>query len=359
MVSPLIDISISQDVFHLGGAESAEATITIRNTNDIVDVLTLAVEDLDENWYEISADRASLFPGDQFTSVLKITPPRSTDAASGEYAFAIHVTSQKVPDEESRLYATLRLASYFEYEARIVANNGGTARIAHFEISMTNTGNAPMVATLSGTSDGVGCEISFEPQSLEAEPGKTASSTMTVRATDQPLRGGTITHSISATVSPTADVLEPTVLSALLNVPPRLPKWAPLAIIMGAVAVVAILGGLIAAVIISGDTTYRAALNLPAGQDVSFDLNPPEAGRATLSLSVDWQDGPSSIQVILIDPNGSGQQPRNVGRSELDKFQINEVGGESGLDGWIVNIKNLDQEADALGSASWSFSDVK
>ena len=101
-MADIIGVTITQENVQVIPGESATIGITVRNDSNVVDVLYIEVEGLDPSWYQLSVVQSSLFPGDQASGTLMLTPPKTSDAVSRNYPFTVKTTSQKDSTQSTR-----------------------------------------------------------------------------------------------------------------------------------------------------------------------------------------------------------------------------------------------------------------
>ncbi len=150
--------------------ESVEATVSVQNLGDIVDVFTLEVDGIDPSWVTLSTDSMSLFPGDEADSKLTVSIPRSSDAVSGVVAFAVKVTSRKDPSAAVDASCELNIAPFYSLQAAITPRRT-TGPLGRFSISVQNSGNTDLPVFLEGNDPEERCRFSFEPRTLTVPPG--------------------------------------------------------------------------------------------------------------------------------------------------------------------------------------------
>jgi len=184
----------------VSGGETIEALVTLQNTGTLVDVMTLAVVGVDEEFYELDSTEFRLFPGDEASAVLRFHPPRRPDVLSGEYPFNVTVGSRNNPDDEISTTGSLQVDPFYEFEAALSPEKI-TAATGTFTLSVKNQSNDSLSFAGSGSDAEGFCRYTFTPDPLTVAAGHEAESNVAVK-TKRPLKGKPRTYNLSVTVTP-------------------------------------------------------------------------------------------------------------------------------------------------------------
>ena len=79
--------------------DSVESNLTLHNSGQTIDQLTISVEGLDPSWYTLPVSSVALFPNDEDNLKIVLEPPKTNKISAGSYPFHIRVSSQADPEE--------------------------------------------------------------------------------------------------------------------------------------------------------------------------------------------------------------------------------------------------------------------
>ena len=112
-----MEVILAARHLRLNPGEKVETSVKVYNDSKIVDVYSIEVDGLDDSWYDLSLNSASLFPGDSFSSILSIDLPRASSSTARTYLFTIKVTSRQDPAGESSLAGEVEVEPFCSFTA--------------------------------------------------------------------------------------------------------------------------------------------------------------------------------------------------------------------------------------------------
>jgi hypothetical protein len=146
-----INITASPTSLTLSPGESAQATVTLRNTGQTVDQFTVSVEGLKPGWFSLPVSSVALFPNDQDTLQVVVNPP-ITDSRGGQFPFRIKVTSREDPLLSAVLDMSLRINALPEISLEISPQTAA-GRKGHYHVLAANPGANEAVLDLKAKTD--------------------------------------------------------------------------------------------------------------------------------------------------------------------------------------------------------------
>jgi hypothetical protein len=161
------------------GVQSATARLRLANAGTIVDQYIVRVEGLDPNWWSLSNDRPSLFPGDEVTLSLEVRTPVAQ--AAGSYSFRVVATSVSSPSQQAAVEGTVMIEGKAAVKSRLQPQRA-RGRRGRFRIETENVGTQPLEMTYSGYDTEDRCRLSFSADELAVPPGQAASVRLNVSA---------------------------------------------------------------------------------------------------------------------------------------------------------------------------------
>jgi hypothetical protein len=138
--------------------------VTVQNAGTTVDQYTIEVENLDANWYTITAGKVALFPGDSAPVTIMIHPPKLTGIIAGRYTFEVRAVS----DNRTRFGVTkgvVEIAGVVQVQGQLEPRRI-TGRRGNYKLTLSNAGTQETHLELSGTDAESNLEFNFK----DAEP---------------------------------------------------------------------------------------------------------------------------------------------------------------------------------------------
>lgn len=161
------------------GVQAATARLRLTNAGTIVDQYTLQVEGLDPDWWTLSSDSPSLFPGDEITITLEVRTPVAQ--AAGRYPFRVVVTSVSSPSQQAVAECALDIEGKAAVKSRLHPQLV-RGRRGRFRIETENVGTQALEMVYSGYDTEDRCRLSLSPAETTVPPGQVATATLNVSA---------------------------------------------------------------------------------------------------------------------------------------------------------------------------------
>lgn len=364
-MADIIGVSITQESVQVVPGESTAIDITIKNNSNVVDVLYIAVEGLDPAWYQLSIVQSSLFPGDEASGTLTITPPKSSDATAGSYPFTVISTSQKDSTQSTSLAVDLQVKPFHSFEMNVNPQKVTGAR-GSYRLSIKNSGNADLNINLEGKDPEDLCRFTFDPQRPRVSPGEELEVAVEVVPGSRPFTGRAKGYRLTLVGTADPGTAEPVSIPAELDAsarvsgvfgrafkfmkrPPRpasmvrkktrIPKWAKIVVGL-VVALVIIVVVLVSGLFGGGGDSYNVAFLLNPDDSAIFGFEIPDAEATRIDVESEWANSGATLAVVVNRPDGS----------VLDSLSISGPGGSitflvdaeaEGLSGWVIGLTNI------------------
>ena len=350
-MADLIGVALTQESVQVVPGESATIGITVQNDSNVVDVLYIAVEGLDPSWYQLSVVQSSLFPGDQASGTLTLTPPKTSDAVAKSYPFTVKTTSQKDPTQSTSLAVDLAVLPFHSFEMILIPQKATGAR-GSYKLTLKNTGNADLNINLEGrdpedlcrrargyrlTLTGTPDPGTAEPASILAELDATARLPGIVGRIFSPFRRRPRAPHVTRPTS-------------------RLPRWARIAAGI-AVAVVILLVVLVFALAGGGGDSYEVAFLINPDKTTTFGFDLPDADATRINAEAEWAKSKDALIVVIQRPDGSFSDPLPISKSGGSvTFLVGAAPSGQGLSGWAIGVTNTSASEQADGTLKITFS---
>ena len=121
--------------------DSVESNLTLHNSGQTIDQLTISVEGLDPSWYTLPVSSVALFPNDEDNLKIVLEPPKTNKISAGSYPFHIRVSSQADPEEITIVEMSIELQTVPELEISISPQSIKGRRGA-YTIEVNNPGDS-------------------------------------------------------------------------------------------------------------------------------------------------------------------------------------------------------------------------
>ncbi|MFQ5925729.1 MAG: family 16 glycoside hydrolase, partial [Dehalococcoidia bacterium] len=221
-----INVTLSPDRLQVTPGESVETTATIRNTGDVAEAYSIAVEGIDPQWCTLSVSTVSLSPGDEEQVKLTIKPPRTSASKAGPCNVIIRVASSREPSAETTAQLALEVERFLLFDLDLTPKKA-RGRKGSYRVSITNSGNLRTTYTLAGQDPEDMCRFDFNPQAITVEPGSTTEVPLVVDPKKKPFTRRARTYGFKVTVtSHASEAGESKSVEGQLECTPLLPTWA-------------------------------------------------------------------------------------------------------------------------------------
>jgi hypothetical protein len=163
----------------------ASATITVRNTGQIVDEFRFDVVGVPAAWAVVTPASISLFPGAGGAVQVRFAPPRAPGVAPGVEGFGIRVRSSADPSFSFVEEGEVRVLPFGQLAARLVPRTSRASllgRRARHRLVVENAGNAPLPVDAAAADPDESLHLELAPASVVVNPGASAELGITARA---------------------------------------------------------------------------------------------------------------------------------------------------------------------------------
>lgn len=342
-------------------APGNEATCTVRitNTGDVVDAFYVEVLGAPSAWTAVEPPAVSLFPGAEGTARLTFRPPRSPEVPAGPMPFAVRVQSQDARLDTSVVEeGTLDVGRFTELAADLLPRTSHGIFAGRHRVHLTNRGNAPTTARLSGSDVEQALDLLFAPATIPVRPGSTAGARVKARCRNLSLTGAP--HQWSFKVVAEADDTPPVELQGAMEQRPLLGRWTRRALAVGAIALVGMAVYSVkgqdmrsaVSVVLNGNRTGQAAPSSPGGPgpgqpSPSNSVPSPSPSPSSVSTNTP-RPSPTSTPTLARTPTPSpitlfsaSSAPTQECRPGCVNFQPWELGLRfySDVDGYVTAIR--------------------
>ena len=242
MMSDYVKLEIHPTELTVTPGETESITLNLQNISTLVDVLEVSVSDLPEDLYRLEETEFRLFPGDESSVQINISPRASSQVPSGIYPYSINVVSRNRPDEPASISGHVEVGTYYSFETSIRPERI-TGSSAVFYLSISNESNSSLSFEGSGEDAESFCKFEFQVDKIEVEAGQQLEVPVRVSTKKRPMRGKPRAYNLSISLTPN-EFSDLRTMRAEFNASARIKGWfIPVAILIGILAVIAIYSG--------------------------------------------------------------------------------------------------------------------
>ena len=170
-MSDFIRVTMVPQNLQIYPGDAAEVSITIQNASNVVDSFLIEVQGLDSSWFKLSVLNSSLMPRDEGSSIITISPPKSSDAAARDYPITVRVISQKDPTQETNVTGNLEVQPFYTYSLDLRPQKM-TGPKGSYSVIIANNGNAELDFALEGRDPEDLCQYRFDNRQPRVLPGR-------------------------------------------------------------------------------------------------------------------------------------------------------------------------------------------
>src|SRR5262249_26547275 len=164
-------ISVEPSTLTLIPGQAASIRVRLTNTGQLVDWLTLSVEDVPAEWITLPEGEVQLNPGMQGEAEIPVLVPRQPKSRAQEPKPLLRATSRQDPDESALARMRWNVQPFTEDSLVLRPKRARGRGQARYQLLLSNEGNIPAQYALQGEDDEGRVTYQFEPDHLELEPG--------------------------------------------------------------------------------------------------------------------------------------------------------------------------------------------
>lgn len=187
MADPLISLDTERTSAQPGG--QARVSITVTNPGTVVEGYQLQALGPLAPWSEVVPPEVSVYPQQETTAALVISPPTGTGVPSGLQPFGVIARSTLDPQVSAVAEGDIEIGQVFGLQAKIIpVTSSGRWRGRHV-IQLSNWGNAPAQLRMMATDPDGALGFYLRPEFVQMPPGGQATVRLTARTKHPFLRG--------------------------------------------------------------------------------------------------------------------------------------------------------------------------
>ena len=173
------------------GGTPASVVVSLTNRSNVVDQFGVTVEGAGADWYDVTPDNVSLFPGETGKVTVNLHPPRRENVHSGDYQLVLRDTARDDPSATAAAAMIMRITPTggFQFQllkARDVGQEGA------FSLRAANLSDAPLMVNLAAYDPETALTFYFPAPNLYLQPYEQQDMFFNVRSSRRPMKGEAI-----------------------------------------------------------------------------------------------------------------------------------------------------------------------
>jgi hypothetical protein len=297
-----IQVAAEQEAMTLTPGQPMVVKVTLANTGTTVDHLSLFAEGVPQSWVQGPGREVQLNPGQQETATLTIQAPRLPNSRAGMYPVTLRARSRENPGDSGSASVRWTVAPFTSESLALRPTRVRARRTARFNITLQNSGNAPVQYALAGEDPEEKLQYQFAWPAVTVDPGA-SSSVPTVIHAPWKISGQPEMRDFRISARP-ANGGQPQVAAGQIMHASLLPGWLPPPLLALIAAGVVVLASLFATGVLPGALANIGAS--PTATTLSAVTSPTTGGAATPTVTAT-----ATPQPILTSVNSSN--PVTVG----------------------------------------------
>jgi hypothetical protein len=186
------------------GATPQQITVSLTNRSNVVDQYVVSIEGGAADWYDVTPDRVSLFPGETGRVTINVHPPRRENVHSGDYPLTIRATSRDDASATTAAAFTLHINPSGGFQFQLVKARD-TGRLGSYSLRVVNLSDAPLDVGLSAYDPESILVFYFPAASLYLQPYEQQDLYFSVKSRFQPTKGESISYPFTVEAEPQYD----------------------------------------------------------------------------------------------------------------------------------------------------------
>lgn len=208
-------VGFVEDHLRVTPGETERLTLVVRNGSSIVETYEIIVLGPAASWVQPASEQVSLFPGEESSIDIVVSPPRAPNVVSGAYALGVQVMSRVAKRNASTAETTLDVLPFYDFQVITGRNTFNIRTRAKFMVQVSNLGNSTTTFRVSASDpEGYLRPIPTDPE-IDLLPGERKWTSVRVKAAPRIFGNAFDTRNFAIFVVPSRDTESGTALTEI------------------------------------------------------------------------------------------------------------------------------------------------
>jgi hypothetical protein len=166
-----VSVTLSDEALDVVPGEEAVCTVTVRNTGNVIDQISVDVVGPVSAWAVVEPPVLNLYPGDAAEARVHLRPPRASQPLAGDIRYGVRATSLEDPHGSSTAEGTVIVAPFTELRVALLPQISRGSRRGKHKLDVSNLGNAPIGTQIQVVDPDDALTFAVPRPAIVAEPG--------------------------------------------------------------------------------------------------------------------------------------------------------------------------------------------
>jgi hypothetical protein len=234
-------VALSAESLEVEPGAEAVCTVTVRNTGNVIDQVTVDVVGPAAAWSVVEPPVLNLYPGDAGEVRVHLRPPRASQPAAGPVRYGVRATSLEDPRGSATTEGVAEIAPFTELRVALVPQISRGSRRGKHKIDVSNLGNVAVGTQISAVDPDDALTFTVPRPAVVAPPGVVTQARLAAVPRRKFWTGKQQVKPFQVVVQPEHGVAN--TVDGTFEQDPIVPRWA-VATAVAAVALAVVLAGL-------------------------------------------------------------------------------------------------------------------
>jgi hypothetical protein len=234
-------VALSAESLEVEPGAEAVCTVTVRNTGNVIDQVTVDVVGPAAAWSVVEPAVLNLYPGDAGEVRVHLRPPRAAQPAAGALRYGVRATSLEDPHGSATAEGVAEIAPFTELRVALVPQISRGSRRGRHKVDVSNLGNVAVGTQISAVDPDDALTFTVPRPAIVAPPGVVTQAKLAAVPRRKFWTGKQQSKPFQVVVQPEQGITS--TVEGTFEQDPIVPRWA-VATAVAAVALAVVLAGL-------------------------------------------------------------------------------------------------------------------
>jgi hypothetical protein len=202
-IRPLVALADAQ--LRLDPGQSGQSEVTVRNPGNIIETYDLVLLGPAQSWAEITPNFVSLFPGEEESTTLELSPPMTHRVPAGTYAVGVMARSQVRPEAAATAELLVTVNPFYRFRLTSASTSFTIRTRATMLVQIINEGNSTVTYEVKAVDPEGYMRVRAKDSLVTLTPGESRWVEILVSVAPKIIGSDYNTRSFNITVTPIRD----------------------------------------------------------------------------------------------------------------------------------------------------------